>query len=455
MNNDPKTKLKRWLFATVLKNSTQPQYYGHIVPYLKPLCQHSDVLPTGGAVATLSRGDPLAYSLNICYTKLCTPYYKVSGLWLLPPAKGLCVMSSPAPVLSSSSRVMALVLLGLVGLSLVIGVLQLLKPSASLSEQSQAIEAKGQNTVNATKILANISAPHLVRLDLEGAISATEDKKTLFNDKSPAEQAVETLNAVAKDDKVKGVLLVINSPGGTVGMSQELYAAVLRVRKHKPVVTSMGDIAASGGYYTAVASDKIYANAGTLTASIGVIINNINAKTLLNDKLGVRANVFKSGQFKDILSPFRDTTPAEANLIQTLINDSYQDFLGAVLAGRLPHYAKGAERDRMEQTIRSVADGRIVLGSQALKAGLVDELGDLYAAEEGLRTLARERFNMGDKAELPLKNHDSPTDFFSLMGFGLSGQWASQLSNTTEASVTQALLPMSVRYSNQPLWLYE
>jgi ClpP class serine protease len=109
----------------------------------------------------------------------------------------------------------------------------------------------------------------------------------------------------------------------------------------------------------------------------------------------------------------------------------------------------------MEQAIRNVADGRIVLGSQALKVGLIDELGDLYAAEEGLRKLARERFNMGDKAELPLKNHDSPTDFFSLMGFGLSGQWASQLSNTTEASVTQALLPMSVRYSNQPLWLYE
>ncbi|MFN5864792.1 MAG: signal peptide peptidase SppA, partial [Pseudanabaena sp.] len=126
------------------------------------------------------------------------------------------------------------------------------------------------------------------------------------------------LRELIEEDSVKGVLLSINSPGGTVGASKELYAAVKDLSEKKPVVVSMLDQATSGGYYTASSATKIYANAGTLTGSIGVILSGFNAKELLN-KVGIQSQTIKTGPYKDIFSSFRDLSDAERQLLQDLL----------------------------------------------------------------------------------------------------------------------------------------
>ena len=181
------------------------------------------------------------------------------------------------------------------------------------------------------------------------------------------EQWARRVRQLGEKSEVKAIILDINSPGGTVGSVQELHSAVLRVRKetHKPVIALMGDMAASGGYYVAVACDKIVAHPGTLVGSIGVIFNTMNAVKLL-DKIGVTTDPIKSGAHKDIGSMTRAMTPEERKLLQDLINGAYDQFLKAVMAGRgLP-----------EAEVRPLADGRIFTGEQAVAVKLVDQLGD-------------------------------------------------------------------------------
>ncbi|MBI5598498.1 MAG: signal peptide peptidase SppA [Deltaproteobacteria bacterium] len=179
----------------------------------------------------------------------------------------------------------------------------------------------------------------------------------------------------AERDDVKAVVIRINSPGGAVAPSQEIYNEVKRLRETKKVVASMGAVAASGGYYIAVAADRIVANPGTITGSIGVIIEFINVEELLN-KLGVKGYVIKSGRFKDMGSPFKKMEPEEAALLQEVLSDVHRQFIGAVSKGR------GIDAAEVEK----IADGRIFSGAQALKLGLVDSLGDIAdAIDEGAR----------------------------------------------------------------------
>jgi protease IV len=183
---------------------------------------------------------------------------------------------------------------------------------------------------------------------------------------------------LAEELKVRAVVLRINSPGGTVGASQEIYEAVKRLReKSIPVVASFGDVAASGGVYVALAADKIISNPGTITGSIGVIIKSNNLSQLYH-KVGVSAQVIKSGEFKDILSNHRPLTDEEKHLLQDLIDDTYEQFVEAVAAGRGLPLA----------TVRSFADGRILSGRQAHRLKLVDELGDLQKAIDVAKELA-------------------------------------------------------------------
>ena len=170
------------------------------------------------------------------------------------------------------------------------------------------------------------------------------------------------------------LLLRIDSPGGTVGDSQEIHAALLRLRdKGCHVVASFGNISASGGVYIGVAADKIVANPGTITGSIGVILRG-NDLSRLFERIGIRFDTVKSGLFKDILSPDRPLSDAERDLLQQLIDSSYGQFVSAVAKGR------GLTPER----VRTFADGRVFSGEQALELGLVDELGD----EEHARRLA-------------------------------------------------------------------
>jgi protease-4 len=182
-------------------------------------------------------------------------------------------------------------------------------------------------------------------------------------------ETVEQLDAFGRDSSVKAVVLRIDSPGGGVAPSQEIYGAVLELRKKKKVVSSLGSIAASGGYLIACATDRIVSNPGTITGSISAIMHFANVEELMK-KIGLRATVIKSGKYKDIGSPVREMTQEERAILQDLVDDIYDQFLDSVVAGRK------LAKDRL----RAYADGRVFTGRAAQKLGLVDELGSLATA---------------------------------------------------------------------------
>jgi len=182
---------------------------------------------------------------------------------------------------------------------------------------------------------------------------------------------IEEIHQYLEDEGVKAIVLRIDSPGGGVGPSQEIHREIskIKMKKKVKVITSMGSVAASGGYYIACASDLIVANPGTLTGSIGVLMEFTNIEELLK-KIGVKGVVVKSGEHKDIGSPFREMTPDEKKIIQEVIDNVHQQFIDAVVQGRK------LDRDKVVQ----IADGRILTGEQAKQLGLVDEIGDLQDA---------------------------------------------------------------------------
>ena len=188
----------------------------------------------------------------------------------------------------------------------------------------------------------------------------------------------------------------INSPGGVVGPTQEVHDAILRLRQAgKPVVASLGAVAASGGYYIAVAADQIYANPGTLTGSIGVIMQLANFEQLMK-KVGVDYVVVKAGQFKDIGNLGRPMSPDERRVLQALLDDVHGQFIGAVAAGR---------KLEREEVVR-FADGRVFSGAQAKDLKMVDALGGLEDAVTGGRQAGRAALAAGrDPAEAQVLLH--------------------------------------------------
>ncbi len=193
-----------------------------------------------------------------------------------------------------------------------------------------------------------------------------------------SEHIVEELNDYADDSSVKAIVLRVDSPGGGVVPSQEIYNAVKHARQEgKKVVVSMGSVAASGGYYVAAAADLIVANPGTMTGSIGVKMEFANIEKLL-EKIGVKGMVVKSGEYKDVGSPFREMTEKERLLLQGVIDDVQTQFVMAVVEGR----------KLSEAEVRAIADGRIFTGQQALRLKLVDQLGDLEYSIRAAASLA-------------------------------------------------------------------
>jgi protease-4 len=212
-----------------------------------------------------------------------------------------------------------------------------------------------------------------------------------------ADSIVRTLNEYRDNPSIAAVVLRINSPGGVVAPTQEIFAAVERVRSAgKPVVASLGAVAASGGYYVAVAANRIFANPGTLTGSIGVIMQLANVGALLK-KVGVEYVVVKAGTYKDIGNVARQMTPEERQVLQALLDDVYGQFVTAV-----------AERRGLDKKeVLGFADGRIYSGHQARALRMVDELGGLDEAIEAAAKLAglsgkppviypRQRFSLRD-----------------------------------------------------------
>jgi len=180
---------------------------------------------------------------------------------------------------------------------------------------------------------------------------------------------VETLQGLEENHRVGAVVVRINSPGGAVAPSQEMYDAVRRLSAIKPVVASLGAVAASGGYYVASAADVVVASPGTLTGSIGVIMSLTNVRGLM-EKLGVEATIVTAGKWKDTGSPFRAVTPEERAMFQKMADQVHTQFIDAVAAGRKLDPARA----------REIGNGRIYTGEEAQQIGLVDELGGLEAA---------------------------------------------------------------------------
>jgi len=183
---------------------------------------------------------------------------------------------------------------------------------------------------------------------------------------SNSELIIEHIHRYRDDRSVKAIVLRIDSPGGSVAPVQEIYSELNKLEK--PIVASMGGTAASGGYYIACAADQIFANPGTLTGSIGVIMQFMKMKGLY-DKVGLDQEVVKSGEFKDFGSPVRSLTDKERALLQETIDDVHTQFVDAIFEGRSDHLVR--------EEIVALADGRIFSGRQALESKLVDRLGNL------------------------------------------------------------------------------
>jgi protease-4 len=223
--------------------------------------------------------------------------------------------------------------------------------------------------------LAAVAAIALKRADFSEFVAEPGGEKVgVVEIKGVITESKDTIALIKRfreDRAIKAIVIRIDSPGGVVGPSQEIFREVRKTIGKKKVVASMGSIAASGGYYIAAAADGIVANPGTITGSIGVIMAYTNFRKLL-DKIGMVPVVIKSGEFKDIGSPTREMTPDEKKVLQTFVDQTHRQFVQAVSEGRKMDMAHTA----------SLADGRIFTGEEAVKQGLVDRLGNLEDAVE-------------------------------------------------------------------------
>lgn len=208
-------------------------------------------------------------------------------------------------------------------------------------------------------------------------------RDTSWKRTASSKKICDMLEKAAKDDTIKGVLLKIDSPGGEITATDKIYHYVEKVKeKGKPVVASLGAMATSGGYYIAAAADYIVSNRLTTTGSIGVIINNYNYHELL-DKIGIKDEVYKSGKMKDLLNPARPRTSKEKEIVNNIIQESYNKFVKIVSNTRISE-----NKNLTKKYIKNskIGDGRIFTGEQAHKLGLVDELG---YKEDALQKLAK------------------------------------------------------------------
>ncbi|MEM9273852.1 MAG: signal peptide peptidase SppA [Cyanobacteria bacterium P01_F01_bin.143] len=260
----------------------------------------------------------------------------------------------------------------------------------------------------------------IAKIEITGAIASETRKRVL--------KALKTV----EEKKFPALLLRIDSPGGTVGDSQEIYAALQRLQKEKEVkvVASFGNISASGGVYIGVGAKHIVANPGTITGSIGVILRGNNLERLL-EKIGISFKTIKSGPYKDILSFDRELTTEEEQILQELIDVSYGQFVKTVAEGR------GLD----EAIVRTFADGRIFTGEQAVELGVVDRLG----TEEDARVWAAELAGL-DPEKAECFTIEEPKSLVNKLIPGRS----------QAARVGSAInwLEFEVTTSGQPLWLY-
>lgn len=302
--------------------------------------------------------------------------------------------------------------------------------------------AKPNNTKQKTNLSKLMNPNKVAVIGLNGVINSTPENN-IFIEENSSLVALKALNEAENDDTVKGVILRINSPGGTVGMSQRLYSAVMHVRANKPVIAVLDDIAASGGYYVASAADRIVALEGTMTGSIGVIMSTTDAHELLTNKLGISQNVIKSGKYKDIGSSTRAMTSEERKLLQDMVNDSYQQFKTAITNGRIKRDDKYevAKTNLTPQNLNKYADGRIFTGRQAKKLGFIDSTGGNREAKDMMTQI--------------LEKKGISKDIVDFVDYGKNNSFLSSLGLNQKTSVLDGLVPASVKYARKPLYLWE
>ncbi|NEO00902.1 MAG: signal peptide peptidase SppA [Moorea sp. SIO1F2] len=264
------------------------------------------------------------------------------------------------------------------------------------------------------------SLKQIARIEITGAIAGGTRKRVL--------EALKTV----EEKKFPVLLLRIDSPGGTVGDSQEIYSALVKLREKVKIVASFGNISASGGVYIGMGAEHIVANPGTITGSIGVILRGNNIERLL-DKIGVSFKVIKSGPYKDILAFDRELTEPEKTILQELIDTSYQQFVQTVAQSRKLDV----------DVVKSFADGRIFTGEQAHNLGVVDRLG----TEEDARCWAAELVGL-DPEKTKSFTIEEPKPLLSRL---LPGNL---IRNRSQISVGIDWLEFELSTSGQPLWLY-
>jgi protease-4 len=253
-------------------------------------------------------------------------------------------------------------------------------------------------------VLAALQASGGLGLGLGGRIGVLKVEGLIADDTKLLEQ----VRTFRDDPSIKGFVVEINSPGGVVGPSQSIYEELRRLRDadDRPVVASIGSVGASGGYYVALAADSIYALPGSITGSIGVIMEFPEASALLN-KVGVEMQVVKSREQKDVGSPFRPITPGDRQILSALVEDVYRQFVEVV----------ARERKLSAERITQVTDGRILSGRQAQQEGLIDRLGNFNDAVAAAGRMA----GLGNEPRLVRPPEDKLTLLDVLLGRSVTG----------------------------------
>ncbi|MCD5397459.1 signal peptide peptidase SppA [candidate division NPL-UPA2 bacterium] len=290
-------------------------------------------------------------------------------------------------------RLVAATILTFFTLSLIIGLVLIFRPGREVPPPFKlpalAI-GRGREAIGLVKIYGVIAAQG------GGGAFAFQERGATHH--------VNRIRRLADNPRVRAIVIRVNSPGGTIGASQEIFEEIRRAReKGIKVVVSMSDIAASGGYLISSAANYILANPGTITGSIGVVVGNINFQKLMS-RWGIEMNIIKSGRYKDTLSSWRQMTEGERELLQELVNRVYLQFVTAVAHGR----GMGIEE------VKELADGRVFTGEEALELGLVDRLGGL---QEAIRVAAEKA---GIKEPVLLEEERFPWD--RLFPFSRSGE---------------------------------
>jgi protease-4 len=213
--------------------------------------------------------------------------------------------------------------------------------------------AKFKNITSSNRIAVIIAEGEIVGGDADGVISS--------------EKFAKEIRKARKDDNIKAIVLRVNSPGGSVVASEVIWREMAEAKKSKPVYVSMGEVAASGGYYISAPADTIVAQPNTITGSIGIFGMMFNAQELLNKHLGITTDVVKTGELSDFMNPTRPMTEVERSIIQRTIEDGYETFISRVSEGR----------GMSTEAVKEIASGRVWTGNQAKERGLVDVLGGL------------------------------------------------------------------------------